>query len=738
MEIYQFLIGIFITIYGFNFAVTSENNGKPSLLVVTVATNETDGLLRLKRSAQAFGIKLNVFGLGKKWNGGDVRNKPGGGQKIQILKENLKKYKGHHDLIIMFVDAYDVILNSDEEHIVNVFMQQFKEYRVVFGAESFCWPDEDLSTSYPVIKFGKRYLNSGMFMGYAQEIWELINLIPVEDSDDDQLYYTKIYLNRNYRSKLEIGLDSLSHIFQNLNGAVEDVALEFTSTGKATLHSIPYATHPAVIHGNGPSKIALNHFGNYLGKAWTENEQCLLCAVSDGGLLQDTDRKNWPTITIALFIAKPIPFIKEFLRSVDLLDYPSSLVHLMVYNNQKYNEDDVNSFVKNARSKYSSVHIENADTEISEREARTHALTEAKQIGSEYLFMLDGDVHLIDTTVLRSLVQTAKQKRLGLLTPLVAQQGKFFSNFWGAVAEDGFYARSDDYLEIVSRTKKGIWNVPFISGAILINSGKFDQLQNAFSYNMNRDPDMSFCEFNRNFGHFMYVDNQQFYGFLVVSETFDTKRLHPEIYQIFENRELWESRYLNEKYFAVLNGTEAIIQPCPDVFVFPFLSETFCKQLVEEVEFYGKWSDGSHYDNRLVGGYENVPTRDIHMKQIDFERHWLHILDEYVRPVQETIYVGYYHKPVEAYMMFVVRYKPDEQPSLQPHHDASTYSVDIPLNKRGVDFHGGGVKFTRYNCTVDADEVGYPLMFPGRLTHLHEGLPTTSGTRYIAVSFVNP
>lgn len=29
-------------------------------------------------------------------------------------------------------------------------------------------------------------------------------------------------------------------------------------------------------------------------------------------------------------------------------------------------------------------------------------------------------------------------------------------------------------------------------------------------------------------------------------------------------------------------------------------------------------------------------------------------------------------------------------------------------------------------------------MHPGRLTHLHEGLPTTNGTRYIAVSFIDP
>lgn len=62
-------------------------------------------------------------------------------------------------------------------------------------------------------------------------------------------------------------------------------------------------------------------------------------------------------------------------------------------------------------------------------------------------------------------------------------------------------------------------------------------------------------------------------------------------------------------------------------------------------------------------------------------------------------------------MMFVVRYKQDEQFSLQAHQYASTYIVDIPLNKRGRDYEGGGVRYVRYNCTVSADQIGTSLYF---------------------------
>ena len=37
---------------------------------------------------------------------------------------------------------------------------------------------------------------------------------------------------------------------------------------------------------------------------------------------------------------------------------------------------------------------------------------------------------------------------------------------------------------------------------------------------------------------------------------------------------------------------------------------------MEEMEHFGKWSSGDNEDSRIDGGYENVPTRDIHMNQV--------------------------------------------------------------------------------------------------------------------------
>ncbi|ETN84286.1 hypothetical protein NECAME_17172 [Necator americanus] len=392
-----------------------------------------------------------------------------------------------------------------------------------------------------------------------------------------------------------------------------------------------------------------------------------------GGDTRVTQRfvKIFDNIVVCMFVTATLNHV-QMLEAVARLDYPKKKMLLYIYSSQRFSIKTVMDFLSKYGSQYYSKKVINGVSEIGEREAR--------------------------------------QEALGIVAPLLGQPNKMFTNFWGAVAANGYYLRSEDYLAIVQRKRIGIWNVPFITAAVLINKEKMKEMKTPYFYDKRIDADMSFCKWARDHGHFMYVDNEHYFGFLIVSEDFaevvQEGKLHPELWEIFENRELWEGRYLHPDYNKQLEEGYEVEQACPDVYDYPLVSERFSKELIEEMEHFGKWSDGSNKDERLAGGYENVPTRDIHMNQVGYERHWLFFLDEYVRPLQEKVFTGYYHRPVEANMMFVVRYRPDEQPSLRPHHDASTFSVDIALNKRGVDYEGGGVRYTRYNCTVPADQVG--------------------------------
>ncbi|XP_015171280.1 PREDICTED: procollagen-lysine,2-oxoglutarate 5-dioxygenase 3 isoform X1 [Polistes dominula] len=720
----------------FTYHVVSENTDSlesNDVLIFTVATNETDGFKRYIRSTEVYGFRdyVRVLGLGKEWRGGNVKTSRGGGYKINLLKDALKNYQNDRDRIIIFTDSYDVIFLAQISEIVEKFKET--EARILFSAEGFCWPDQNLASKYPQVTGGKRYLNSGGFMGYASDVFAILNIATLEDHEDDQLFYTNIYLDEDLREKHKIKLDHKSEIFQNLYGAVADVELIFKGQ-EAYLQNTVYNTIPLIVHGNGYSKLALNSLGNYLARAWSPEEGCLNCW--DNVIELDiTKPDKFPIILIALFINIPVPFLEEFLLSVYRQTYPKSKLHLFIYNDVSYHEQTVQEFVDTIGHEYLAVKQILPNNDIDEVQARNLAMDYCLLKNCEGYFSIDAIAHLDNEHTLKLLVEQQRN----IVAPLLVRPYKAWSNFWGAITDDGFYARSFDYMEIVKNERRGLWNVPFISNCYLINATLIKNKITRPSYSIDDlDPDMSFAYVNRERYIHMYVSNRLDFGHLVDPDTYNIKLTHPDFYQILDNKYDWEKRYIHENYTLNFDPNHKPLQPCPDVYWFPIANRRFIKEMVNIVETYGHWSDGTNHDPRLSGGYENVPTRDIHMNQINFEKQWLYFLKEYVRPLQELVFTGYYHDPPRALMNFVVRYRPDEQPSLRPHHDSSTYTINIALNEVGIDYEGGGCRFIRYNCSVTSTKPGWMLMHPGRLTHFHEGLKVTKGTRYIMISFVDP
>lgn len=89
---------------------------------------------------------------------------------------------------------------------------------------------------------------------------------------------------------------------------------------------------------------------------------------------------------------------------------------------------------------------------------------------------------------------------------------------------------------------------------------------------------------------------------------------------------------------------------------------------------------------------------------------------------------------------------PPSRPSLKPGSASLASGQPAAQSPRPLTLHpapllslqGGGCRFLRYDCVISSPRKGWGLLHPGRLTHYHEGLPTTWGTRYIMVSFVDP
>ncbi|MEQ2218949.1 Procollagen-lysine,2-oxoglutarate 5-dioxygenase 2, partial [Xenoophorus captivus] len=100
-----------------------------------------------------------VLGMGETWKGGDVGRSIGGGQKVRLLKEAMENLADQEDLVVLFVDSYDLIFAGGPEEILRKFQQG--NHKVLFAAEGMIWPDKRLADKYPLVRSGKRYLNSG-------------------------------------------------------------------------------------------------------------------------------------------------------------------------------------------------------------------------------------------------------------------------------------------------------------------------------------------------------------------------------------------------------------------------------------------------------------------------------------------------------------------------------------------------------------------------------------------------
>ncbi|XP_028663295.2 procollagen-lysine,2-oxoglutarate 5-dioxygenase 1 isoform X2 [Erpetoichthys calabaricus] len=730
----KYLVGVFTSVLVIFLVVASGEAQKAipqeNLLVLTVATKETEGFNRFLRSAKFFNYTLKVLGRGEKWRGGDYTTAPGGGQKVRLLKSALENLD-EEDQIILFIDSYDVIFSSGPKELLKKFQQA--KHNVVFSAETLIWPNRHLEDKYPHVREGKRFLSSAGFIGFASSLKKMVQDWNGKDDDSDQLFFTNLYLNPEMRDKINMSLDNKCRIFQNLYSALDEVVLKFEN-GRVRARNVVYDTLPVLVHGNGPTKLQLNYLGNYIPKAWTFETGCTVCNedLQDLSVLQKSD---YPMVLIGIFIQQPTPFVEVFFERLLNLQYPKDRLKLFIYNHEPHHEKHVKSFVEVHGDEYRAVKIIGPEEELNNAASRNFGVNLCRNDDEcQFYFSIDVEVVLKNTNTLKILIEQNK----AIITPLISRHGKLWSNFWGALSADGYYARSEDYVDIVQSRRVGIWNVPYISSVYLIKGSTLrSELTEETVFTSGKlDADMAFCSNVRNRGVFLFVSNREEFGRILSTENYQTSHLHNDLWQIFENPKDWEERYIHQNYSRIFK--EKIIEtPCPDVFWFPIFNDITCDHLVEEMENFGQWSSGQNVDTRIQGGYENVPTIDIHMNQINFEKEWHKFLLEYVAPVTEKMFPGYYTK-CTSFFNFVVRYKPDEQPLLTPHHDASTFTVNIALNRKGVDYQGGGCRFLRYNCSIESPRKGWALMHPGRLTHYHEGLPTTQGTRYIVVSFVDP
>ena len=675
------------------------------LLILAVGTDMNHGLQRFIHSCKTYGLQYRILGLHQKWKGGNMAQGMGGGMKINFLKTELLNL--HEEQLIFFSDSYDVIMAANEDEII----ENFHKFNtpLVFAAERSCWPDTNLKTQYPNTTSVYPYLNSGGFMGTVKDILDILQL-PIQDSSDDQLYYSQAFL----KNPKHISLDYKASIFQTLNFSRKDITI---NTSKGRVKNILYNTYPCQIHGNGDLsiKIQLNSLGNYLSRNWN-NTYGYLCPKKMIRV------HELPNIFLSLYIKNNIN-VSEILHNITQLQYPKNKIQIHIFTKNIKLTEKINTY---------SIEKIHTYTVGNEPQIRDHIITEFINSNCSYWLHVDTICNFTNMKLIQSLLSYNKD----IIAPYLPRGNEYYSNFWGDIDSNGFYKRSFDYYDISEHKKTGCWNVPYINHCYLVNRNIVDDLKGFYSKNfqINKGHDMAWCDNLRSHGYFMHVANEEKYGVLINEEMYPKENLLFDMYLYKNNENNWAKKYFHPNFYNSIGNWKKlkIESPLCDVIEFPLFNETFCKELIEISESYCKWSGAQHNDARI--GYENVPTNDIHLSEMNLRNTWNAVVLKYIAPL-----VSYYWSPFKTKglnISFVVKYVFGKFHDLKPHHDSSTYSIVITLNKPGIDFKGGGTRFVKQNVTIPG-KLGYATIHPGRLTHYHEGLPITEGNRYLFVSFVD-
>ncbi len=81
-------------------------------------------------------------------------------------------------------------------------------------------------------------------------------------------------------------------------------------------------------------QVFLNFLTNYIPGLWNDVDGCTGC--QEGLIHLPTDRAEWPSVTLAVFIEQPTPFLPEVLEKISQLDYPKDKITLWVHNAVSY------------------------------------------------------------------------------------------------------------------------------------------------------------------------------------------------------------------------------------------------------------------------------------------------------------------------------------------------------------------------------------------------------------------
>ena len=223
------------------------------LHIITIAT-DINRLAYLQYTANNFNLEINYIIL-KEWRGFI--------DKILYINNALKEIPDND--LVCFIDAYDVLINTDYNEIIKKFMEY--DCDLLFGAELNCYPNKYKKELDEINKSinNYKYPNSGGYIGYKYAIvelfsWKDINQIyEITLDGGDQSYFIEYYISKmkdgleksdkesEKSDKITLKLDYQCKIFQNFYF----VSWDEVEIKNGNVYNIILNEKPCFLHFNG-------------------------------------------------------------------------------------------------------------------------------------------------------------------------------------------------------------------------------------------------------------------------------------------------------------------------------------------------------------------------------------------------------------------------------------------------------------------------------------------------------
>ena len=190
------------------------------------------------------------------------------------------------------------------------------------------------------------------------------------------------------------------------------------------------------------------------------------------------DTSEYPLVWISIISDEYPNFSQEFIDSVLAFNYPKS--RIILYINDQYNK-----FGQLDNDEYDQIIF---DRTTNKEKIYDQAVLEALKNTPDYYLYLSSEAILTNPDILKKLITCIERngtkddnKDNEIIAPKIVRSNTLWTTFWGALDDNGYYARSSDYVEIIRNKKRGIWPAKYLNYCYLINGSLLPKIKYFYS-----------------------------------------------------------------------------------------------------------------------------------------------------------------------------------------------------------------------------------------------------------------